>query len=272
MTLNDIRFLNTSDIYGFIFYLAENHNSIGTRIKKIEHLRTFFDFLYKIKTALFKEPLKTIKREKNTYIKLPKYLSLSESKKILQVYANKDDFRSLRNNAMLHLFLCCGLRLEELNEIKISDFDFNENKFIILGKGNKERTCYLNTNTKDALQKYINYRKNNPLDDKKLDNFLFISQWNKKISSRQIRKIVKKTYEKAEIDETQYSVHSLRHSFATILYKSGVDIRLLQILLGHSRIETTQIYAHMHSESLMNAMQGHPMSHFKIKDALAFNC
>ena len=63
MTLNDIRFLNTSDIYGFIFYLAENHNSIGTRIKKIEHLRTFFDFLYKIKTALFKEPLKTIKRE-----------------------------------------------------------------------------------------------------------------------------------------------------------------------------------------------------------------
>ena len=78
--------------------------------------------------------------------------------------------------------------------------------------------------------------------------------------------------EKAEIDETQYSVHSLRHSFATILYKSGVDIRLLQILLGHSRIETTQIYAHMHSESLMNAMQGHPMSHFKIKDALAFNC
>lgn len=272
MTLNDIRFLNTSDIYGFIFYLAENHNSIGTRIKKIEHLRTFFDFLYKIKTALFKEPLKTIKREKNTYIKLPKYLSLSESKKVLQVYANKDDFRSLRNNAMLHLFLCCGLRLEELNEIKISDFDFNENKFIILGKGNKERTCYLNTNTKDALQKYINYRKNNPLDDKKIDNFLFISQWDKKISSRQIRKIVKKTYEKAEIDETQYSVHSLRHSFATILYKSGVDIRLLQILLGHSRIETTQIYAHMHSESLMNAMQGHPMSHFKIKDALAFNC
>ena len=106
----------------------------------------------------------------------------------------------------------------------------------------------------------------------KIDNFLFISQWNKKISSRQIRKIVKKTYEKAGIDETQYSVHSLRHSFATILYKSGVDIRLLQILLGHSRIETTQIYAHMHSEALMNAMQGHPMAHFKIEDALAFNC
>ena len=91
------------------------------------------------------------------------------------------------------------------------------------------------------------------------------------LGEKQLKELIEED-EKAEIDETQYSVHSLRHSFATILYKSGVDIRLLQILLGHSRIETTQIYAHMHSESLMNAMQGHPMSHFKIKDALAFNC
>ena len=68
MTLNDIRFLNTSDIYGFIFYLAENHNSIGTRIKKIEHLRTFFDFLYKIKTALFKERYQTIRHIINVTI------------------------------------------------------------------------------------------------------------------------------------------------------------------------------------------------------------
>lgn len=272
MSLNDIRFLNNSDIYGFIFYLAENHNSIGTRIKKIEHLRTFFDFLYRIKTTLFKEPFKTIKREKNIYTKLPKYLSLAESKKVLKVYENKEDFRSLRNNAMMHLFLGCGLRLAELNELKISDFDFKENKFVVLGKGSKERTCYLNANAKEILQKYINYRKNNPIADKDVDAFLFISQWNKKISDREIRKIVKKTYEKAEIDETQYSVHTLRHSFATILYKSGVDIRLLQVLLGHSRIETTQIYTHLHNESLMNAMQGHPMSKFKINDALAYNC
>lgn len=271
MSLNDIRFLNNSDIYGFIFYLAENHNSIGTRIKKIEHLRTFFDFLYRIKTTLFKEPFKTIKREKNIYSKLPKYLSLEESKKVLKVYENKEDFRSLRNNAMMHLFLGCGLRLAELNELKISDFDFKENKFVVLGKGSKERTCYLNANAKEILQKYINYRKNNPIADKDIDAFLFISQWNKKISDREIRKIVKKTYEKAEIDETQYSVHTLRHSFATILYKSGVDIRLLQVLLGHSRIETTQIYTHLHNESLMNAMQGHPMSKFKINDALAYN-
>lgn len=81
MTLNDIRFLNTSDIYGFIFYLAENHNSIGTRIKKIEHLRTFFDFLYKIKTALFKEPLKTNKKRKKHIYKITQIFIIIRVKK-----------------------------------------------------------------------------------------------------------------------------------------------------------------------------------------------
>ena len=249
MTLNDIRFLNNSDIYGFIFYLAENHNSIGTRIKKIEHLRTFFDFLYRIKTTLFKEPFKTIKREKNIYTKLPKYLSLAESKKVLQVYSGKKDITSVRNNTIIHLFLNTGLRLSELCNLKLSDINLKENKFIVNGKGNKERYCYLNDSTKKTLQEYIELRENQ-----------IGSKDNKKENSD------------AGLDERQYGVHTLRHSFATILYKSGVDIRLLQVLLGHSRIETTQIYTHLHNESLKNAMQGHPMSKFKINDALAYNC
>lgn len=97
---------------------------------------------------------------------------------------------------MTCLFLNCGMRLAELIQINLTDIKLDEMTLRLRGKGNKERTCYLNTNTKDALQKYINYRKNNPLDDKKIDNFLFISQWNKKISSRQIRKIVKKLIKK----------------------------------------------------------------------------
>lgn len=270
MTLNDIRYLNTSDLYGFIFYLTENHNSIGTRIKKIEHLRSFFDFLYRIKTTLFKEPFKTVKRERNVYSQLPKYLSIEESKKVLQVYENNNTFIGLRNNAMLNMFLGCGLRLSELKNLKISDIDFNENKFIVLGKGSKERTCYLNEKTREILKKYIVYRESNPISNKKINEFLFITQCNTLISERQIERIVKKTYKIAGIDENIYNVHSLRHSFATILYKSGVDIRLLQILLGHSRIETTQIYTHLHDTEVMNAMQNHPMSKFKVSDALAY--
>ena len=79
-------------------------------------------------------------------------------------------------------------------------------------------------------------------DNKKENDWLFISRQSAKISIRQVNRLVKKAYSDAGLDERQYGVHTLRHSFATILYKSGVDIRLLQVLLGHSRIETTQIY------------------------------
>lgn len=271
MTLNDIRFLTNSDIYGFIFYLAENHNSIGTRMKKIEHLRTFFDYLYRIKTTIFKEPFETIERENNNYKKLPKYLSLEEAKKLLDVYNNSNDLFEARNNAIIHLFLNCGLRLSELTNLKISDFNFKENTFVVLGKGNKERMCYLNKITKDVLQNYISLRENSKVkEDIKNSKWLFISYRSKQITKRQIDKIVKKAYRESGIDEKEYCVHTLRHSFATILYKSGVDIRMLQILLGHSRIETTQIYTHLHDKEVMNAMQNHPMSNFMQKDALAY--
>ena len=122
-------------------------------------------------------------------------------------------------------------------------------------------------------QEYIELRENQigSKDNKKENDRLFISRQSAKISIRQVNRLVKKAYSDAGLDERQYGVHTLRHSFATILYKSGVDIRLLQVLLGHSRIETTQIYTNLHNESLMNAMQGHPMSKFKINDALAYN-
>lgn len=147
-----------------------------------------------------------------------------------------------RNNAIIHLFLNCGLRLSEFTNLKISDFNFKENTFVVLGKGNKERMCYLNKITQDVLQNYISLRENSKVkEDIKNSKWLFISYRSKQITKRQIDKIVKKAYRESEIDEKEYCVHTLRYSFATILYKSGVDIRMLQILLDHSRIETTQI-------------------------------
>ena len=112
---------------------------------KIEHLRTFFDYLYRIQHSIFIELFKQIKREKNIYLKLPNYLSVDESKKLLNLYADSEKPKEIRDNAMLHLFLNCGLRVSELTNLSISDFNFKNDTFIILGKGNKERTGYLNT-------------------------------------------------------------------------------------------------------------------------------
>ena len=155
MSLNEIRSLNNSDIYSFIFFLAESHYQNNSRVIKIEHLKTFFDYLFRIKHTIFKEPFKKVNAERKIIKKLPNYLSLDEAHRILDNYKNSEDEIEIRDNAMLHVFLNCGLRLSELKNLKIDDIDFKENKFTIIGKGNKERINYLNKKTKEALEKYL---------------------------------------------------------------------------------------------------------------------
>ena len=132
-TLNDIRVLTNSDIYSFMFYLAENHYKISTRILKTEHLRMFFDYLYRIEKDLFREPFKQIKNDKKSFMQLPNYLSLNESKNLLKVYANSKKINEIRDNAILHIILNCGLRISEVRNLKISDIDFKNDKFLIFG-------------------------------------------------------------------------------------------------------------------------------------------
>ena len=270
MELNDIRALTNSDIYSFIFYLAEKNYKQSYRILKIEHLRNFFDFLFKIKHNIFTQPFKKINREKRMYDKLPNYLSLEESKRLLQLYSDSDKALEIRDNAILHLFLNCGLRRSELINLKIDDFNFEENKFIIFGKGNKERIGYLNQITKDAILKYLKIRKNMEVTNKKDSNIFFLSYLGKKLGDDGLRKIIKKAYKKADINSDVYTIHTLRHTCATLLYRSGIDIKIIKELLGHVRIDTTEIYTHLHDEDVMNALQTHSLSSFMMKDALNY--
>lgn len=230
-TLNDIRSLTNSDIYSFIYFLVESHYKANSRIVKTEHLKTFFEYLYTIKETLFNQPFKKIKTDRKIEQKLPNYLSLDESKRLLAVYADSTKKTDIRNNAILHLFLNCGLRLSEMSNLNIDDFNLSEDKFIIFGKGNKERTGYLNKSTKDALMKYLEYRTNLTNDT----NALFLSkQYGKynRLSTSALKKLVNNAYKKAEICNDAYSTHTLRHTCATILYKYGnVNIRTIQELL-----------------------------------------
>ncbi len=271
MTDNDIRSLSKSDIYSFIYYLADNDYKEGTRILKLEHLRTFFDYMYRIKRSLFKEPFKEIKREKRCSSALPKYLSLEESKRLLDVYKNGTKENEIRNYAILNVFLTCGLRLAEIVSLKISNINFNEDKFTIIGKGNKERMCYLNKQTKDAILKYLEFRKTKDVSDKKDKDILFLSKYNKRIFRNSIKFMVKNAFELAGLDSTAYSVHTLRHTCATLLLKSGIDIKIIQKILGHSRVETTQIYTHIYNKNVEKAMLEHPLSQFKMEQALSFS-
>lgn len=270
ITLNEIRSLNNSDIYSFIFFLAESHYQNNSRVIKIEHLKTFFDYLFRIKNTIFKEPFKKINSERKLVKKLPKYLSLEESRRLLRIYENSTDEVEIRDNAMLHLFLNCGLRLSEIKNLNIKDISLTDNKFTIIGKGNKERTNYLNLKTKDALMKYLKIRDNFSKNNKNDDKTLFLTCYGYRMSQFTINKIVKRAYRKANLDDKVYTVHTLRHTCATILYRAGVNIKTIQELLGHVQIDTTEIYTHLNDQEVKEVMLNHPLAQFKIADALAY--
>ncbi len=266
MTLNDVRSLKNSDIYSFIFFLAESQYKINSRIVKTEHLRTFFDFLYTIKHTIFTEPFKKINAERKMQKKLPNYLSLEEAQKMIELYKDSDDPIKIRDKAILHLFINSGVRLSELKNLELEDINMNNKSFSIIGKGNKERTGYLNDISKNALNEYLNIR--DRLNPK--SNTLFVSKYGKKMSSTAIEKIVKRAYKRANIKDDNYCVHTLRHTCATLLYRNGIDIRTIQDLLGHVQIDTTEIYTHLHDENVMNAMLGQSLAKFMMADVESF--
>lgn len=268
MTLNDIRGLNNSDIYSFIFFLAESHYKNNSRVVKIEHLRTFFDYLFRIEHKIFREPFKKINSERKIEKKLPNYLSLAEAKNLIKIYSNSEDPIQIRDNAMLHIFLNCGLRLSEIKNLNIDDINLKDDRFTIIGKGNKERTNYLNDITKEALLKYLEIRDTS--HDKARGNPLFLTAYGLRMSDKTIKMIVKRAYKKSGLDEKVYSVHTLRHTCATILYKSGCDIHTIQKLLGHVQIDTTEIYTHLHDQEVMDVVLNHPLAQFKMENALAY--
>ena len=266
LTLNDIRSLNNSDIYSFIYFLAESQYKINSRVVKTEHLRTFFEYLFTIQHTIFKEPFKKIKADRKIVKKLPNYLSLDEAKKMINVYANSKYGLEIRDNAVIHLFLNSGLRLSELKNLSIDDLDLDNGKFSIIGKGNKERTGYINKMTKKAIEEYLRIRDNfNPKT-----KTLLVSKYGSKMSSTAIEKIIKKAYKLSGINDENYCVHTLRHTCATLLYRNGTDIRTIQELLGHVQIDTTEIYTHLHDQEVMDAMLDHPLSKYKMANAEAF--
>ena len=196
--------------------------------------------------------------------RIPKYLTLDDSRKLLDaVKEDEDDRNSTRDYAIITLFLNCGMRLSELVGINFKDISFEEQKMTVIGKGNKERTIYLNNACMSAIKKYMEVRPHDgvPFDSK---DALFLSERKERISNRTVQYIVKKELQKAGLDTNKYSVHKLRHTAATLMYQYGnVDIRALQELLGHESISTTEIYTHVDNSQVRNAVESNPLADIK---------
>ena len=162
----------------------------------------------------------------------------------------------LTNIAMLETLYATGVRVSELCNIKLSDINYDDCTIKIFGKGKKERIVPINESSYNALIDYINnYRPF--LLKSKTSEFVFINNFGNPISRVGFFKILKKLCSDAGIQK-DVSPHTLRHSFATHLLNNGANLRVIQQLLGHSNITTTQIYSHLSNESLKNDYKFHP--------------
>lgn len=155
------------------------------------------------------------------------------------------------------------MRLSELVGINIKDINFEECQMNVIGKGNKERTIYLNKACIKAINDYIAVRPKTGVkkDTKDSEKALFLSERRQRIGKRTVQEIIYKELRLAGIDSAKYSVHKLRHTAATLMYQyGGVDIRALQELLGHESISTTEIYTHVSNEQVRNAVERNPLA------------
>lgn len=263
----DVSYLSTvrpEHIYEFLTYVAnERGNRATARARKLTALKSLFKYLTVTSHQLKDNPAKDIDSP-HTRTALPKFLSLEESLELLN--AVKDDTASAtreRDYAILTLFLNCGLRLSELCGININDLDREFTSVRILGKGSKERMVYLNDACSDAIKSYLKVRaQDQQIKDK---NALFISsRQHNRISKKTVQWLVKKYLTAAGLGQKHYSTHKLRHTAATLMYRTGkVDVRVLKDILGHEQLNTTQIYTHVSDESMREAMTENPLSSLK---------
>ena len=263
ISLDTIKKINLNDIHAFIGYLAREQNSKpATRARKVSTIRIFFKYLSQKAKLIDKNPAQDLETPKLNK-RLPKYLNLEDSKKLLEAADNEDNRNHERDYAIITIFLNCGLRLSELVGINIQDIDFTENKMTVIGKGNKERTIYLNKACIKAIGEYLSIRNTINVKNDKLhsNKALFLSERKERISRRTVQHIVYTKLAAAGLDPSKYSTHKLRHTAATLMYQYGqVDIRALQVLLGHESISTTEIYTHVDNEQVRNAVESNPLS------------
>lgn len=259
VSISTLKKIKLEDLHSFLGYLTKNFNSKATtRSRKVSSLRVFFNYLCQ-KNLLVINPTQNLETPKIGK-RLPRYLTLDDSKKLLDIASNEDNRNNQRDYAITTLFLNCGMRLAELVGINLTDINFNECQLNVIGKGNKERTIYLNRACIRAINEYLRVRPNSNLsaDGQKA---LFLSERRQRISRRTVQEIIYKELKQSGLDTTKYSVHKLRHTAATLMYQYGqVDIRALQELLGHESISTTEIYTHVSNDQVRNAVESNPLA------------
>lgn len=222
-------------------------NSIS---RELACIKSFFKFL--IRENVIKEDAATIIESPKLWKRLPYTLSLGEVEALLDA-PNVRDLMEMRDKACLELMYATGMRVSELVNLKIDDINLEVGFVKCFGKGSKERIVPFGKKAKESLQRYL--EKSRPRFLKKnVSNFLFLTRLSDRMSRQSFWKIIKRYVKIARIKK-KVTPHSLRHSFATHILERGADLRIVQEMLGHADISTTQIYTHVSKDRLKSIHQ-----------------
>lgn len=233
--------ITKQDVINYLKFLDECKLSNATISRHLSSLRTFYNYLVNhniIKTNPFNR-VSNPKKEK----KLPTYLYEDEIRNILDNLSDEDIYKR-RDRLIMELFYSTGMRLNELSNIKLNDINGDEIR--VLGKGKKERIVYLDKVAKKLLNDYLD---NDRREFKPIDSYLILNKDGKRLSNRSIENIVNHIIKEASIKK-HVTPHTIRHSFATHMLNNGCDLKVVQELLGHESLSTTQIYTHITNDRI----------------------
>ncbi len=252
-TLNkDIIKLTTNEIRDYIQNLDA---APKTKAHYLSVFNSFYNYMV-FNEVIAANPCSGIRTPKSAKT-LPNYLTIEEIDKLLDIKLLKPiDYR---NKAMLEVLFATGTRISELINLNLNQIDFNECVIRVLGKGKKDRIIPLGNTALEYLKLYINEYRPFILKTKNSE-YVFLNKNGTKMSRQGFFKILKKLASESGI-EKDISPHTLRHSFATHLLNNGADLRVIQELLGHENLVTTEIYSHLSNKKIEEDYQHHPRAH-----------
>ena len=242
--------IDENTIQQFIYEIAKK-GAVRSQARIIAGLRSFFDYLI-FEDYRATNPTDLIETPK-LGLKLPDTLSTAEIDALIAAI-DLSHPQGERNKAMLETMYSCGLRVSELTSLKISDLFFEEGFIRVIGKGNKQRFIPIHVSTQRIINGYVVHFRKLITPNKGSEDTLFLNRRGNGLSRQMVFMILKKLAINIGL-EKKISPHTFRHSFATHLLKGGADLRVIQQMLGHESITTTEVYLHLDKSDLQEVVE-----------------